>query len=97
MQKAIPTAAAPTSPEAGHWILVVDDEPAMRMLLETILESQGWRVRVANGAVMNALADGVAVGNIDAAKVDAAVAGVSATAGQIPAATADALNQTNGG
>ena len=29
---------------------MVDDEPAMRMLLETILESQGWRVRVANGA-----------------------------------------------
>jgi Spy/CpxP family protein refolding chaperone len=39
------------------------------------------------------LADGVAAGNIDTAKVDAAVAQVSAVAGQVHAATADAVNQ----
>jgi Spy/CpxP family protein refolding chaperone len=50
-------------------------------------------VRMANGAVMNALADGVMAGNIDVAKVDAAVAGVSTAAGQLHGATADALNQ----
>ena len=50
-------------------------------------------VRVANGAVIAALADGVAAGNIDAAKVDAAVGVVSTAAAQLHAATADALNQ----
>jgi len=49
-------------------------------------------VRVANGALMNVLADGIAAGNIDQAKVDAAVAAVSAAAGQVHGATADALN-----
>jgi Spy/CpxP family protein refolding chaperone len=49
--------------------------------------------RAANGAVMNALADGIAAGAIDQAKIDAAVAGVGTAAGQIHAATADALNQ----
>ena len=43
--------------------------------------------------LLSTLADGVAAGNIDGAKVDAAVAQVSAVAGQVHAATADAVNQ----
>jgi Spy/CpxP family protein refolding chaperone len=47
----------------------------------------------AEKALLLTLADGVAAGNIDTAKVDAAVAQVSAVAGQVHAATADAVNQ----
>lgn len=47
----------------------------------------------AEKALLLTLADGVAAGNIDTAKVDAAVAQVSAAAGQVHAATADAVNQ----
>jgi Spy/CpxP family protein refolding chaperone len=50
-------------------------------------------VRVANAAVMGVLADGIAAGNIDQAKVDAALAGVATAAGQVHGATVDALNQ----
>jgi Spy/CpxP family protein refolding chaperone len=50
-------------------------------------------VRTANGLVMTTLADGVAAGAIDKAKIDAALAGVSSSAGQVHSATADALNQ----
>ena len=39
------------SASAGRWILLVDDEPAMRQLIETVLDSQSWSVRVADGAV----------------------------------------------
>jgi DNA-binding NtrC family response regulator len=42
-----------TSP-VGHpltkWILVVDDEPSMRNLIEIVLMGQGWNVRTAGGA-----------------------------------------------
>jgi Spy/CpxP family protein refolding chaperone len=44
-------------------------------------------------ALLNTLADGVAAGNIDAAKVDASIAQIAAVAGQVHAATADAVNQ----
>ena len=50
-------------------------------------------VRAANAVVITTLADGVAAGNIDSAKVDAALAGVAAAAGQVHAATVDTLNQ----
>lgn len=50
-------------------------------------------VRVANAAVMAVLADGIASGTIDQTKLDAALGGVSASAGQVHAATVDALNQ----
>jgi Spy/CpxP family protein refolding chaperone len=50
-------------------------------------------IRVANGAVINTIADGVGSGTLDQAKLDAAIAGVTAAAGQVHAATADALNQ----
>lgn len=49
-------------------------------------------VRVANGAVILVLADGIASGNLDQAKLDAAVAAVGAAAGQVHGATAQALN-----
>jgi two-component system cell cycle sensor histidine kinase/response regulator CckA len=32
------------------WILVVDDEPSMRILIEIVLRSQGWTVVSADGA-----------------------------------------------
>jgi DNA-binding NtrC family response regulator len=35
---------------SGQWILLVDDEPAMRQLIETVLDTQNWTVRVAEGA-----------------------------------------------
>jgi len=44
-------------------------------------------------ALLNTLADGVAAGTIDAAKVDAEVVQIAAAAGQVHAATADAVNQ----
>jgi Spy/CpxP family protein refolding chaperone len=50
-------------------------------------------VRAANGAVMNALADAIAAGTVDSAKLDGPVAAVAAAAGQVHGATADALNQ----
>ena len=47
----------------------------------------------AEKALLLTLADGVAAGNIDTAKVDAAVAQVTAVAGQVHAATGEAVNQ----
>ncbi len=49
-------------------------------------------VRAANGAMMLALADGVAAGALDQAKLDAALAAVTAAAGSVHGASADALN-----
>ncbi len=40
----------PTKPGTRPWILVVDDEPSMRMLIEIVLRSQGWTVVSADGA-----------------------------------------------
>jgi DNA-binding NtrC family response regulator len=50
MQNTTPSAAASSSPRDEKWILVVDDEPSMRMLIGMILQSQGWKVQVADGA-----------------------------------------------
>ena len=47
----------------------------------------------AEKALLNTLADGVAAGNIDTAKVDAAIAQVTAVAGHVHEATSDAVNQ----
>jgi Spy/CpxP family protein refolding chaperone len=47
----------------------------------------------AEKALLMTLADGVAAGNVDQAKADAAVAQVAAVAGQVHAATSDAVNQ----
>jgi DNA-binding NtrC family response regulator len=50
-----PDQKSPASPPANpatpaRWILLVDDEPAMRQLIETVLDTQNWTVRVADGA-----------------------------------------------
>jgi two-component system cell cycle sensor histidine kinase/response regulator CckA len=49
---------SPASPPRP-WILVVDDEPSMRLLIEVVLKSQGWTVVCADGAesALNALKD----------------------------------------
>lgn len=39
----------PASP-SRPWILVVDDEPSMRLLIEVVLKSQGWIVVTADSA-----------------------------------------------
>jgi two-component system cell cycle sensor histidine kinase/response regulator CckA len=41
-----PSLPDPPSP----WILVVDDEPSMRLLIEVVLHSQGWTVVTTDGA-----------------------------------------------
>ena len=48
-QKSPPTSAS-ASAMSGRWILLVDDEPAMRQLIETVLDTQHWTVKVADGA-----------------------------------------------
>lgn len=46
-----PDQKSPSSPATpARWILLVDDEPAMRSLIETVLDTQNWAVRVADGA-----------------------------------------------
>jgi two-component system cell cycle sensor histidine kinase/response regulator CckA len=55
-----PKAQEPHPPSNGRWILVVDDEPAMRMLIELVLNAKGWTVRTADGAgeALAAIGDG---------------------------------------
>jgi DNA-binding NtrC family response regulator len=48
MNKSSPSTESPTPP-AGPWILVVDDEPSMRLLIEVILRAQNWTVVSAEG------------------------------------------------
>ena len=43
-------ASTPGPSSSARWILLVDDEPAMRQLIETVLDTQSWTVRVADGA-----------------------------------------------
>jgi Spy/CpxP family protein refolding chaperone len=50
----------------------------------------------AQHTVLGIIADGVAAGNVDKAKVDAAIAQFDATLPSVHAATADALNQLHG-
>jgi Spy/CpxP family protein refolding chaperone len=49
--------------------------------------------RVGEQSVLNALADGVAAGAIDTAKVDAAIGQLASASGQVHEAVVDALNQ----
>jgi FixJ family two-component response regulator len=41
-----PSRPAPPS----RWVLVVDDEPSMRLLIEVVLKSQGWSAVCVGGA-----------------------------------------------
>jgi two-component system cell cycle sensor histidine kinase/response regulator CckA len=56
-----PTTPKETSPASSSrpWILVVDDEPSMRLLIEVVLKSQGWNAVCADGAgaALDALKD----------------------------------------
>jgi Spy/CpxP family protein refolding chaperone len=52
--------------------------------------------RAAEGAVLTALADGIAAGSIDTAKVDAAIAQLTSAAGSVHDASVAALNQLHG-
>jgi two-component system cell cycle sensor histidine kinase/response regulator CckA len=38
------------NPPTEPWILVVDDEPSMRRLIDVVLKTQGWNVSCAEGA-----------------------------------------------
>jgi DNA-binding NtrC family response regulator len=49
MNKPIKPNESPASP-SRPWILVVDDEPSMRLLIEVVLKSQGWNIVCAEGA-----------------------------------------------
>jgi DNA-binding NtrC family response regulator len=40
----------PDSPPQSPWILVIDDESSMRILIEAVLRTQGWEARMADGA-----------------------------------------------
>ena len=48
-QKSRSTSAS-ASAASSRWILLVDDEPAMRQLIEAVLDTQHWSVKVADGA-----------------------------------------------
>jgi DNA-binding NtrC family response regulator len=47
-----PSPPSDASPQGARapWILVVDDEPSIRRLMEFLLRSQGWNVLTADGA-----------------------------------------------
>jgi DNA-binding NtrC family response regulator len=47
-KSSLTSATGSTTPD--RWILLVDDEPAMRQLIETVLDTQNWVVKVADGA-----------------------------------------------
>ncbi len=71
-------------------------EPQERAAIEKIradLHAKMEPARAAEQALHVALADGIAAGGIDKAKVDAALAQVTAAAGAVNDATTDALNQ----
>jgi DNA-binding NtrC family response regulator len=44
------SSAPARAPASLPWILVIDDEEAMRTLIEIILSDQGWNVQSAGGA-----------------------------------------------
>jgi two-component system, cell cycle sensor histidine kinase and response regulator CckA len=56
-----PSPANESSQASSHrpWILVVDDEPSMRLLIEVVLKSQGWTAVCTDGAegALDALKD----------------------------------------
>jgi len=74
----------------------VGGEPQVRAAIEKIkadLHAKMEPARAAEQALHAVLADGIAAGAIDQAKVDAALAQVAATAGAVHDATTDALNR----
>jgi two-component system cell cycle sensor histidine kinase/response regulator CckA len=49
MNDSIPINAPQQSPDVRPWILVVDDEPSIRLLIEVVLRSQTWIVVATDG------------------------------------------------
>jgi len=71
-------------------------DPAQRVAVEKIqadLRAKMEPARMAEQNVLTILADGIAAGTIDTAKVDAAIAQVTGATGGLHDATTDALNQ----
>jgi len=78
---------------AADTVGVTPEQQAAVDKIKSDLHARMAPAHEAEKALLNTLADGVAAGSIDAAKADAAVAQVSGVAGQVHAATADAVNQ----
>ncbi len=72
---------------------VSDDQRAAVTKIQEDLSAKLEPVHAAQQKVLAVLADGVAAGAVDSAKVDAAIADIDATGAAAHAATADALNQ----
>jgi Spy/CpxP family protein refolding chaperone len=72
---------------------ITPEQQAQVDQIKTAMKAKMQPVHDAQKAVLLALADGVAAGNIDTGKVDAAIAGVTTAAGQVNGASADELNQ----
>ncbi len=72
---------------------VSPDQRAAVEAVRTDLHARMELARAAEQNVVATLADGLAAGSIDAAKVDLALARLTAAAGAIPDAAADALNR----
>jgi len=72
---------------------ITPEQQAQVDKIKAELHAKTQPVRDAQKVVLLALADGVAAGTVDTAKVDAAIAGVSSAAAQIHGATAAELNE----
>jgi two-component system cell cycle sensor histidine kinase/response regulator CckA len=59
MNKPTPSPEFPQTSALQPWILVVDDEPSMRMLIEVVLRNEGWTAVCTDGAegALSALRD----------------------------------------
>jgi Spy/CpxP family protein refolding chaperone len=78
---------------AADTVGVTPEQQAVVDKIKADLHAKMGPAHDAEKALLLTLADGVAAGNVDGAKADAAVAQVAAVAGQVHAATADAVNQ----
>ncbi len=73
-----------------------DDQRAAIEKIQTALRVKLEPARVADQKLAGVLADGIAAGSIDKAKVDTAIAKLAATAAGVHAAIADSLNELHG-
>jgi Spy/CpxP family protein refolding chaperone len=72
---------------------VSPEQQAQVEQIKSDLRAQLRPAHQAHAALLTTLADGIAAGNVDAQKVDAAAAQVAAAAAQVHVAAADALNR----
>ena len=73
-----------------------EDQRAAIEKIQTALRVKLEPARVADQKLATLLADGIAAGSIDKAKVDAAIAKLAATSAGVHAAIADSLNELHG-